>query len=154
VQNFTLAFTGLRNSTDADPDVAKSYLGGRIWLYYFPKSAPPEAVVHVTLEPVGPLADGRPGRTLTFERTVDALRHNDGDGRALKKTRMLHDIPLGVYKASAWVEAPGGAKWRLRLRAKPGGDERPTETAETVEIHFIPDGTWGGIDRPVVTLED
>ena len=72
VRNFVLRLSGLKRCIgDADPGDRASYYGAYISA---PSSAfPADAVVTFSLTPLGSLADGTTGATLTFERNGAAL---------------------------------------------------------------------------------
>lgn len=127
VRHFVLRLSGpLRCTANFDPNEPTSYAGGA--LHVTPGSLPPTAKVRFTLTPIGPLADGSKGRTLTFERTGTMLTR--GGGR-LGETGWLHDIPLGRYRVSADVTPSGGESRALVLRDNTGG-----AAATAIEISF------------------
>jgi hypothetical protein len=134
VADFRLELSGLLPCYgDPDPEDYSSYSGATIDLSYaFPRSLPADAVVTVTLEPDGPLADGSEGQPLTFTRTVAAL---DAFAGPIEESRYLHDIPLGAYRISGTVES-GGTTQALRFRTDPAAS--PSEAApvgfEAVEM--------------------
>ena len=76
-----------------------------------------EGTVEVTLTPDGPLLDGTIGQAVTSFTPVAALRLG-GNWRQ----RVIRNIPLGVYTATARLVLPNGQARALRLR----DDIRPT----------------------------
>lgn len=154
VQNFVVALTGFKNTDAADPTRPTDYLGASIMLYYMVGEEgllPPDSVVTVTLVPVGKLADGSAGKTLTFTRTVKALRTDALGGVKIQNTRSLHDIPLGVYKVSAAVTT-GGATRPMTVSYR--DDSYKTVSGETIDLHFSPQRYAPGAEIPLVTLKN
>jgi hypothetical protein len=127
VKDLVLELSGLDMCFDyVDPENAGSYNGGSINLSYGrPRSLPADTQLAFDLEPVGLLADGSAGRTLTFERTAAALETSFG---ALEETNYLQDVPLGRYRMSGTATLPDGSTQALRFAADPGGV--PGESAE------------------------
>src|SRR5258707_873575 len=61
-----------------------------------------DSVIEVKFEPLGPLADGSTGKTIT--RVV--------------KDMMIEDIPVGAYRTTAQIQEPSGRRRPARLSRK------------------------------------
>jgi hypothetical protein len=130
VKDFVLRLTGLIMCFDGvDPDNYLFYHGATIQLSSGLASAAPHDIVEYTLAPLGPLADGSSGTTLTMQRTVAA--HSTSFG-PLDQTWVLYDIPLAQYDVSAALLA-GGQRIPLLVST----DAAPTPEA-SVEVSFDP----------------
>jgi hypothetical protein len=128
VEDFVLRLTGFHPcDTGADPENYAEYHGAAVQLFDRMTGAGADAVVVYTLEPMGPLADGRPGETLEFRRSVAALHASAGP---IESTWILHDIPLARYRASATL-LEGGQESPLLLAT----DDTPGP-ASSVELAF------------------
>jgi len=148
VQDFVLRLTGLIACRNADlPDDYTSYHGAAIQLFDGTTGSPREdAVVEYTLEPVGPLADGSPGETLTMNRTVAALRTSAGP---IDRTWILYDIPLAVYRVSATLVEPGGTRVPLFVSS-----DTESSIVPDVEVRFGARTFLGGYTVPQVRVHD
>lgn len=147
VRHFVLRLSGLAKCTaNLDPTQPESYYGGQIIVSR--GGVPDDAVVRFTLTPVGPLADGTAGTTLTFERTGAMLDRGRG---VLGQTAWLHDIPLGRYRVSAEASRPGGARQPLSLRNEASAPAAAVEVSfraarmfpygvQSAELYIVPGG--------------
>lgn len=127
VKDFVLPLSGLAMCFDyVDPDNAGSYSGGSVYLLYGqPRALPGDTQMEFTLEPVGALADGSTGTSITFERAATAMETTFGP---LDETSVLHDLPLARYRISGTATLPDGSRQVLRFAAEPGAS--PAESAE------------------------
>jgi hypothetical protein len=132
VKDLVLELSGLDTCFDyVDPENPGSYNGGSVNLLYArPRSLPADTQLEFTLEPVGPLADGSTGPSLTFQRTALALETTFGP---LEETNYLEDIPLARYRISGTATLPDGTTQALRFAADPG-----SEPADAAEFGFVP----------------
>ena len=113
VKDFTLKLTGLETcQTSPDPNNYGSYTGATIDLSPQLSGLPGDAKLTLSLSPVGALADGSPGKTLTVTKTVAALSNFSG---ALPTTRYAHDIPLGRYRITGYATQASGARQELQF---------------------------------------
>jgi hypothetical protein len=120
VEDLVLPLTGLDICADgADPEEYGSYSGATVNLLPL-VSVAPGARVAVTLEPIGPLADGSTGSPITFNRTGAALTTGFGP---LESTSYLADIPLGRYRITGTADGQ-------TLRFRVGHDGTPVEALE------------------------
>ena len=135
VRDFVLKMRGLRPGYSANEETETRYshafYGGAVTLDGQVSSKPDvifedatalsqafkEGSVEVTLTPDGPLLDGTTGLTITSSTPVGALRLG-GNWRL----RVIRNIPLGVYTATARLVLPSGEAHALRVR----GDIRST----------------------------
>jgi hypothetical protein len=113
-------YGGVINLNDGSPDTITSNLAGRH----------PGATLRLTLTPSGALADGSAGQTLTFD--VDPRQTRFGEAR-------VRGVPMGVYRLSAAILAPGGASVPLRCARGSAND-----FASEIEIFW--ERTAGGTD--------
>lgn len=121
VKDFVWKLTGLR------AEEAEQNYGGTILLDESPGASNPlrrGALLEITLTPDGPLVDGNPGVTLTFQRTW-------GQGYPT-----LVDIPIGRYTATARVV--GQSARPLRLTARPVFNAPFASPAPSAVFHFQP----------------
>jgi hypothetical protein len=132
VKDLVLELSGLDICSDeVDPTNTGSYNGATVALIHNrPRGLPAETNLVFTMEPVGPLADGSAGRTVTFTRTAAALETTFGP---LDGTGSLYDIPLGRYRLSGTATLPDGSTQDLRFALELG--DVPTES---VEVGFEP----------------
>lgn len=131
VKDFVLRLQGLMMCLDGvDPDNQGFYHGANLQVFNGLTSAAPEDVVEYVFEPTVPLADGSPGQTLTFQRTVAA--HSSFFG-PLDETSYLYDIPLGRYRVSASLLGTDGSRQPLFISSV--GAPSP---AQSVEVTFDP----------------
>jgi hypothetical protein len=130
VKDYVLRLSGLQACIDGgvNPDNYLFYHGATVQLSNRLAAAAPSDVIEYRLEPVGALADGRPGSVLTMQRTVAALSSYAGP---IADTAYLHDIPLARYAASATLVAADGTRTPLLVSV----DGTP---ARSVEISFEP----------------
>ena len=144
--DFELQLSGLiACPAGADPDDPASYLGAAVRLVAELDPAPPDdAIVEYTLVPLGPLADGTGGGTLTYQRSIAAHRATSGP---LHETALIHDIPLGAYELSAELLAIDGSRTPLLVAT-----EVSPQPAVTVELHFGPGATPGNLTVPTLTV--
>jgi hypothetical protein len=126
VKDLVLRLTGLKSCRrDPLPDNNNSYNGATIQLMdQMTGSHGQDAVVEFTLAPVGPLADGSSGQTLTMSRTVAGLHTGFGP---IDGTSVLYDIPLASYRVTATIAESGGQPVALFVSTLTD----PTPTAET-----------------------
>jgi hypothetical protein len=139
VRDFVLRLSGRKRcAADADPTSPNAYNGAQISA----RSAdiPADALITFVLTPLGPLADGTNGGTLTFSRTGAALRTTTGP---IDQTSMLYDIPLGRYRATADARYADGVRHGISLQLPDGGS-----ASQSIDIAFAPNVSGGGI-RPV-----
>ncbi len=140
VRDFVLRLSGPKRCyNNADPNNPDSYYGA--YIIAMTSAFPADAVIAFTLTPVGRLADGTTGRTVTFTRTGAALLRGGGK---IDETSFLHDIPLGRYRVSAEARYADGTRRPLSLDSR--DDDAPEGTA--IEIAF-PAATMGGGFRSV-----
>jgi hypothetical protein len=108
VQDFVWKLTGLKPKQPNDPTREASWYGATLQLRYVGyredlrtsvPGAPQGTKLVFTLKPLTPLADGTPGRTITFERTYSGPLGLDNP--------VLTDIPLARYALSAEEHFPG-----------------------------------------------
>ena len=111
IKDFVLRLTGfMQCATSPDPQNAGFYSGAAIALVPQTSSVPSDAQVTLTLTPLGQLADGSDGKTLTFTRSFGALSNFFG---AIEATNTLHDIPLGRYRLTGFATLAGGQRQTL-----------------------------------------
>ena len=112
VRHFVLRLSGpLRCAFNFDANEPASYAGGMVFITS--GNIPAAARVRFTFTPIGTLADGSRGQTLSFERSGAMLAVGGGK---LGQTAWLHDIPLGRYNVTAVATLPGGNTQSLLLR--------------------------------------
>lgn len=151
-KDFTLRLTGLVPCIPgADPDDYPSYHGAAIQLFDRTGGSHSSAAeVAYVLEPIGPLADGSSGETLTLTRTFAALQTSAGP---IESTWILHDIPLGRYRVTATATEPGGSETRLLVST-----DTATDPATEVEVTFEARSLFGepavGYAVPQVLIHD
>lgn len=108
---FVFKISGI-TSAHRDPNSWDSYYGQAITLYG-DSNCPDKKTVQLTLNPVGPLADGSPGKTLVMSETQWAP---------------FKDIPLGIYAASVQITDGNGRVVPSRI-GHWQGDWAPSVTA-------------------------
>ncbi|WP_242403013.1 carboxypeptidase regulatory-like domain-containing protein [Deinococcus deserti] len=144
VRNFELRLSGLKpaeTNASGNPRDPVSYYGQIIRVLLTgdgPTTDQQSTVLTFRLMPVGRLADGSEGRTLTLRRTVKHLRTEEGLGFDLDKTQLLHDVPLGVYSVTATVSRSAGAAQGILLSLD-GSARRPAVT-----VNFRPSESTPG----------
>jgi hypothetical protein len=131
VKDFVLRLTGFMQClTSPDPNNAGSYSGAAIALVPQTSSLPNDAKLTLTLTPLGQLADGSSGKTVTFTRTFAALRNFFGP---IDTTNTLHDIPLGRYRLTGVATLAGGQRHTLLFApSNTGAAVTPTQVHEVV----------------------
>lgn len=130
VKDFVLRLTGfMKCATNPDPNNAGFYSGAAIALVPQTSSLPADAQLTFTLTPLGALADGSGGKTVTFTRTFGALKNFFG---AIETTNTLHDIPLGRYRLTGFATVGGQRQTLLFAPSNTGKAETPTETHSVV----------------------
>jgi hypothetical protein len=131
VEDFVLRLHGLMQCLEGvDPNNADFYHGATVQAFSQLSGAAADDVVEYVFEPVGALADGSAGETLTMRRTVAA--HSNFFG-PLDGTSALHDIPLGRYEVTASLVGADGSRSPLLLSTL-----EATTPAESVEVTFDP----------------
>jgi hypothetical protein len=133
VQDFVWKLSGVRPRHEADPANHNNWYGGTVdLLYQFYRSdlkrsvpSPPEETrVVLTLTPISPLADGSPGKVLTFNRVYShAMPALDNEH--------LADVPLAVYTISGVELMPDGTKQPLLFKTA-------SAFAESQQLTFEP----------------
>ena len=108
VRNFTWKLKGAR------PE-GNGFFGSNVVVYTQPGSSVNIDDVELSLQPVGPLADGLPGTTITAT-TIDVGGGEDG----------IADVPVGKYKITARDTGNGTA---LQIRLRNQGAYAPSLTA-------------------------
>jgi hypothetical protein len=93
-RDFVLRLSGAKKCI-GNPDAADPASYNGAYVTALSSAFPPDALITVSLTPLGPLADGTTGGILTFARSGAALRTNSGP---IDQTAVLHDIPLGRYR--------------------------------------------------------
>ena len=148
VKDLVLRLTGLKPCRrDALPDNYLSYNGAAIQLLgRITGSHSSDAVVEYTLEPIGTLADGSSGRTLTMKRTIPDLSTSAGP---IDSTWILYDIPLAKYRVTAALLEQDGRRVELFVSTL----EVPTPGV-SADISFDARKTLGGYTVPQVTTWD
>ena len=148
VKDLVLRLTGLKPCRrDALPDNYLSYNGAAIQLFgRMTGNHSPDAVVEYTLEPIGPLADGSSGRTLTMKRTIPDLSTSAGP---IDSTWILYDIPLAKYRVTAALLEQDGR--RVELFVSTLTVPAPTTS---VDISFDARKVLGGYTVPQVSTYD
>ena len=125
VKDFVLRLSGFMEcATNPDPNNDGFYSGAAIALIPQGSSLPGDARLTFTLTPVGALADGSGGKTLTFKRSFADLKNFFGP---IESTNTLHDIPLGRYRLTGVATLTNGQRQTLLFAANNGGGA-PTET--------------------------
>jgi hypothetical protein len=130
VKDYLLRLAGLMTCQDGgvNPDNYLFYHGATVQLSNRLASAAPGDVIEYRLEPIGPMADGRPGSVLAIQRSVAALSAYTGP---IDDTAYLYDIPLARYAVSASLVAANGTRTPLLVST----DGAP---ASSVELSFEP----------------
>ena len=156
VRDFVLRMRGLRpgyvENEETETRYPRAFYGGALTLDG-QVSAKPDSIledqtalsqafkegsVEVTLTPDGPLLDGTIGQPVTSSTPVAALKLG-GNWRQ----RVIRDIPLGVYTATARLVLPGGETRPLRVRR----DIRSTSHWErSLTVTWTPWGNSGTRD--------
>lgn len=149
VEHFQLRVSGLvlcpAGADPADPADPAAYLGAAVRVAAALDPAPPDdSIAEYRFEPLGPLADGTGGGTLTYQRTIAAHRATTGP---LHERALIHDIPLGAYRISAELVAADGS--RTPLLVATGAVPEP---AEDVEVRFSPGPTPGTLTTTTLTI--
>ena len=129
-RNFKLKTSGVID------DRENIYYGGDLRVFY--QGISRDANVDVKFEPLGPLADGSMGKTLTRS----------------PKDMMISDVPVGAYRVTAVVTDASGRKRAARLSRK-NFDNNPTLEV-TVEWQSKDSciGSFGnGLDREYLYIE-
>ena len=129
-RNFRLKISG---PIDDRGDI---YYGGDLRVFY--QGISRDASVEVKFEPLGPLADGSIGKTLTRS----------------PKDMMISDVPVGAYRVTALITDASGQKRAARLSRK-NFDSNPTPEV-TVEWQSKDSciGSFGnGLDREYLYIE-
>jgi hypothetical protein len=126
-RHFVLRLSGPKRCFNVtDPNSPDAYHGAYVVAM---ATMPADVTVSFTFTPLGRLADGTAGRTLTFTRSGSALAR--GGGR-LGETAMLHDIPLGRYRVTAETRDGAGRRTPLWLELSDGGGP----AAASVDVSF------------------
>jgi hypothetical protein len=140
VRNFVLRLSGPKRCTNGlSPNNPDAYNGA--YITAMTSAFPDDAVITFNLTPLGPLADGSKGRTISITRTGAALKKGGGP---INETSFLHDIPLGRYRVAAEVRYANGKREGTTLELRDGG----TSSGRTLDITFHANVFGGGI-RPV-----
>lgn len=123
-RNFKLKISGPIDDRDGI-----SY-GGELRVFY--QGISRESKVDVTLEPLGPLADGSIGKTLVRS----------------PKDMMIDDVPVGAYRATAQVTDASGRKRAARVSLKNFDNNPPSQVTVAWESKDSCIGSFGnGLDR-------
>ena len=140
-KDFVLRLTGfVACSPQSDPNDYPSYHGAAIQLFDRTGGSHSSAgEVDYVLEPIGPLADGTTGETLTLTRTFAALQTSAGP---IESTWILHDIPLGRYRVTATATEPDGSQTQLLVST-----DTSIDPATEVEVTFAARAVF---DEPAV----
>lgn len=151
-KDFTLRLTGFVPCIPgSDPDDYPSYHGAAIQLFDRTDGSHGDAAeVAYVLEPIGALADGSAGETMTLTRTFAALQTSAGP---IDSTWIVHDIPLGRYRLTATSTEPGGSPTQLLVST-----DTHTDPASEVEVTFDARSLFGepavGYAVPQVLIHD
>lgn len=113
---------------------------------YLSPNWPEDAVVDFTLVPTGPLIDGSKGKTLSYSRTVAALRTEHP--APLEQSHFLHDVPIGPYRLTAQLATPDDTVCSMDLRT--GFGSEPFQ--EIVDVDFQPSTTFPDDGAEPLTL--
>ena len=115
-QDFVWKLTGLKPKQPNDPTRGESWYGATLMLRYVgyredlktSVPRPPDGTRLIfTMTPITPLADGTPGRTITFERAYSGPLGLDNP--------LLTDIPLARYTLTAEEIFPGEPERRGKV---------------------------------------
>ena len=162
VRDFVLRMRGVRPGYSAAEDTQTRYpyvyYGGVVNLDGFFSSKPgvgyedatslsqafKEGNVEVTLTPDGPLLDGSIGQPIVSSTPVAAFKLGGN-----WKLRMIRNVPLGIYTATARIVLPGGESRPLVMRP----DIRSaTQRTPGLSLNFAPSRFTGLISSPTLYL--
>lgn len=152
VKDLVLRLTGLKSCRrDPLPDNYLSYNGAAIQLSNgLSDGHSQDAMIEYTLTPIGSLADGSTGQTLTMDRTVAGLRTSAGP---IDRTWILFDIPLAKYRVTATILEPGGRQTPLFVSTLT--DQTPTtEVDVTFDNRKLFGDTTVGYAVPQLRVHD
>jgi hypothetical protein len=136
-RDFVLRLSGAKKCI-GNPDAADPASYNGAYVTALSSAFPPDALITVSLTPLGPLADGTTGGILTFARSGAALRSNSGP---IDQTAVLHDIPLGRYRVTAEARYADGTRHGVSLQPHDGGERQGT----SVDIAFDSNAPEAGI---------